>query len=614
MPAEAISDSLDEERFLAFCPNLSISAKEAGTLVPLNPYPTQLYIIREIFQGLRDGIHFFVILKCRQSGCSTICLALDLAWAFMHDGLIGNLITDSNDNKVFFRHVLRGYVGSLPEGEDWRVPIDKDKAEFLSFSNRSLLAFKNANQRKAGVLTRGMGVSLVHGTECAFWDDQEGLEALLPALAQTNPHRLYVFESTANGFNMFQRMYDTSRRAISQRAIFVGWWLHHEYTIATSDVRFEAYWDGEVNELEAGWVEQVSARWHYQITPNQIAWWRWFLAEQFQGNLDRMYQEYPPLPELAFQFSGRPFIDRKSLHKCMTYVGKGLETASYLRFSWGNSFSQTGLEECEPRSAHLVIYEPPLVDCTYCIGVDPSHGWNEDSDVSAAEVFACYEDRVEQVAEFAVEGLAPYRFAWCLLYLALGYRNPFLTIEIQGGGSSLIQEIERVQADVQTGSSDKIGALFGNISTFYYRRIDSMTGAYSVRHWQTSPRLHERMLNNLKAYVERDILIVRSENLVHEMHKLKRSKDGKLEAESGWTDDRVMAAAMAIENYLDPVLPMYLINSGKTYEQFHGAPQENREINGMRIGEFYLGQVQDWLSHAATRLSEKPNPYTLPFQ
>jgi hypothetical protein len=48
-------------------------------------------------------------------------------------------------------------------------------------------------------------------------------------LAETNPKRLYTFESTARGFNMFHDMYVTAKRARTQRAIFCGWWRNELY-------------------------------------------------------------------------------------------------------------------------------------------------------------------------------------------------------------------------------------------------------------------------------------------------------------------------------------------------------------------------------------------------
>ena len=77
----------------------------------------------------------------------------------------------------------------------------------------------------------------MHGTETASWGNEEGLASLIASLAENNPERLYMFESTAQGFNMFHDMYVTAKRAKTQRAIFCGWWRNQFYSIpAESDI------------------------------------------------------------------------------------------------------------------------------------------------------------------------------------------------------------------------------------------------------------------------------------------------------------------------------------------------------------------------------------------
>lgn len=589
--------ALERDIFYHFCLQLRIESKEDGGIVPLDPLPTQVYLVNQIFEGLEAGIHHYTILKCRQSGCTTICLAFDLAWSFVFGGTIGAIIADSNDNKFYFRHLIREYIRGLPEGEEYRQPVTTDNREACAFSNRSLLTFLNANQRAKGTMGRGKGISLVHGSECGFWGDEEGLEALLASLAQTNPHRLYIFESTANGYNLFHKMYETSKRAVSQKSIFIGWWLHPDYTIPRGDPRFDVYWDGALTDLETGWVAQVERHWNYRITPGQIAWWRWFLYENYRGNLDKMYQEFPPTPQLAFQFSGTPYVDRTSLHRAVNTVMDVEGRAQYFKFQYGTNFANTEIIATDRHQFDLVIYEEPLPGVYYVIGCDPAFGVNDKSDRACAQVFACYSDRIEQVAEYAASNLPPYKFAWGILYLAIGYQNPWVIIELQGGGVNVLEEIERIRTDTQTGAIDKIGPLFGSMMHFLYRRKDSLHDSYTLKQWKTTGELRTRMLDDLKMYVERGLLVIRSEDLLSELHTLKRSKDGKLEAEAGSYDDRVMAAGLAIQAYLDPVLPYWLVNSERTYDKSHPAGGLRAQTNG----EYHRARVMDWLQNALTK-------------
>ena len=66
------------QHFYYFCKQLKIETKEQGLRKMDNLLGTQTYVMNEIAKGLQDDIHFFVILKGRQLGITTISLALDL--------------------------------------------------------------------------------------------------------------------------------------------------------------------------------------------------------------------------------------------------------------------------------------------------------------------------------------------------------------------------------------------------------------------------------------------------------------------------------------------------------------------------------------------------------
>ena len=72
-------------QFYKFCSQLKIETKEQGLKKMDVLLGTQTYVMDEIAQGLAEDIHFFVILKGRQLGITTISLALDLYWHFIHN-------------------------------------------------------------------------------------------------------------------------------------------------------------------------------------------------------------------------------------------------------------------------------------------------------------------------------------------------------------------------------------------------------------------------------------------------------------------------------------------------------------------------------------------------
>ena len=61
----------DLQKFYKFCAELKIETKEEGLKKMGKLLGTQTYVMEEIDKGLKDDVHFFVILKGRQLGITT---------------------------------------------------------------------------------------------------------------------------------------------------------------------------------------------------------------------------------------------------------------------------------------------------------------------------------------------------------------------------------------------------------------------------------------------------------------------------------------------------------------------------------------------------------------
>src|SRR5262249_10129703 len=149
------------------------------------------------------GIHKFFCLKSRQLGVTTISLAIDVFWLAMHNDMIGCLVTDTEKNKEANRALIVKYIESFPDGYFGdSFKIIKNNRQSLMFSNGSRLDLLVAGTKKKSISWgEGQGYALGHMTEIASYGDVEGLKSLEEGFAQKNPHRLYMYESTAKGFN-----------------------------------------------------------------------------------------------------------------------------------------------------------------------------------------------------------------------------------------------------------------------------------------------------------------------------------------------------------------------------------------------------------------------------
>ena len=135
------------DSFYKFCDSLRVDTKEYG-IVPLGKklYAGQKYLIESIEAALRDeDIHTFVILKGRQLGITTISLALDLYWQFIHPGWQGTLVSDTEENREMFRSTLGMYHEHLPR--EFKIPLEGHNRNQMVLKNRSRLFYQVAGNR-----------------------------------------------------------------------------------------------------------------------------------------------------------------------------------------------------------------------------------------------------------------------------------------------------------------------------------------------------------------------------------------------------------------------------------------------------------------------------------
>ena len=544
-------------KFYEFCSQLKIETKEKGLQKLGKLLGTQTYTMEEIAKGLEADKHFFVILKGRQLGITTISLALDLYWHFIHPGLQGTLTTDTEENREMFRSTLGMYLEGLPKA--WKVPHDTHNRNALTLKNRSRLFYQVAGLRAKGSLGRGKAITYLHGTETSSWGDEEGLASLLASLAETNPNRLYIFESTARGFNMFRDMYMTAKRSRSQHAIFCGWWRNELYSIPADSEIYKVYWDGKLTPEEKEWHKDIKKQYGFEINSRQMAWWRWKMLEGMKDDA-LMYQEFPPTEEYAFVTTGYNFFSNA---RCTAVMKEAkLERPDYWRYLMSHDFIDTEVIKSSEKTCTLKVWEEPIDTAYYVIGADPAYGSSDWADRFAIQVFRCYADGMDQVAEFATSELNAYQFAWVIAHLGGAYRNSTLNLEINGPGQAVLNELRNLkrQASYMKGEQGKAFMdVLSHMTNYIWRRNDTIGGMSNAIGWNTTQSTKERMMAYFKDYFERGMLRVRSPDLIDEMVSIRR--DGaSIEAQGRGKDDRAIAAALACAAYAEQVQPRLLAN------------------------------------------------------
>jgi hypothetical protein len=571
------------KNFWAFCAALRIDTKELGltTLSLDTMMGTQRYFIEEVARGLEEGVHTFVVLKSRQIGLTTICLALDLYWIFKHSGLSGSMVTHNEEARDMFRSTLAMYIDGLPN--KFKIPVETHNRTQMVLKNRSRVAYLVAGTRKNTALGKGHALTFLHATECSEYGDEEGLASLEASLAELNPDRLFIWETTAQGYNAFYDMWLDAKASKVKRAIFVGWWRNQFYRKKKGSIEYSVYWDGRLLPEEKKWVKAVKTLYNFDIDDEQIAWWRWAMAEKSRDE-QLHYQNYPPTEDYAFILSGSQFFNATRINDEFKRAG----TYDYhnYRFVMREAFEDTDILECGEKQANLKIWEFPKAGGHYVLGADPAYGSSEWADRFCVSVFRCFSDGMEQVAEFNTPDCSTFQFAWVMIYLAASYINGggsvMLNLEINGPGQAVWQEIQnlkRTAVNLPGGQGHALYSVIANIQNYLYKRLDSM-GAPSAFHWQTTFQTKERAFNLIKDCFERGIMLVRSKDCIDEMKGIVRD-EGTIGAPGRGKDDRVVAAALAAVAWAD-YIRIRLVQMGATKSKEHARDmQGNKDANSV---------------------------------
>jgi hypothetical protein len=586
---------------LEFISKLKIDSKETGGQSPLILYGSQKRFLAEVCDGLDRGIHHFVNLKARQLGISTISLAIDLFWLSVHPGLQGALVTDTEGNRNKFRIILERYLESLPGS--YRIGVKKSNRDNLVLSNGSVLDYIVAGKKQSATdIARGRAYNFLHATEVANYGSQEGIVSLFATLAEKNPDRLYIFESTAKGFNLFWNLY---RQAVddplSQKAFFIGWWANEQYALDDNDPNFTRYWDGTLSEDEQEKINDIRERYNVQITPNQLAWYRW-KQETRIGVESMMEQEYPWTDDEAFIQTGSAFFPAKKIGRMMVDLDSSPPPFKAFVYEMSENFMQTKITPVdEADAAELKIWEEPSEIGRYVAGIDPAYGRSENQDRSVVSVWRCYSDKFVQVAEYATPRPETYQVAWVMAHLAGAYKNIMLNVEISGPGNAIMPELRHLKQLLDAGVMPSPGGagvdeIFGNVRWYLYHREDSTGAGLGFYNWQTNLSNKAMGMNQLRDSISIDLVEIRSVRLVSELQTI--VQDG-LNIEAGsraFKDDRVMAAMLAHAAWIKWVRPSQVENKETFAEMMKAEAERSGDAQASMVSyivsDFFKSQQQ----------------------
>jgi hypothetical protein len=172
-----------------------------------------------------------------------------------------------------------------------------------------------------------------------------------------------------------------------------------------------------------------------------------------------------------------------------------------------------------------------------------------------AQVFRCYADGCDQVAEFTSNIVNTNQFAWVLLQLG-GLYGARILLEITGPGGAVYSEFRNVKQLLASGAfamepgAEGLMNIVGCAKQYLYRRTDSLAAGSSTLHWKTNLTNKAEIYNQLRDKFQTKKLKLNSVECLKEMEKI--VQEGlSINGDGSSKDDRPMAAALALRCWND---------------------------------------------------------------
>lgn len=566
--------------FLQVLKYVRIRSKEVAAVdehgAPFNLWSSQEKALQEIVSGMEDGIRMFLFLKSRQLGMTTITLLIDIFFLAYYPGTLGALVTDNDENRDKFRETLRQYIESFPKNLfGKRFQIIKDNDSFMSYSNGSRLDFIVAGRSKEN-WGEGGGYALVHMTEIASYGKAKGIASFRETLAQTNPNRLFIGESTAKGMNHYKRMWEEFKAdAFTKKAVFLGWYYNDMNIIRETDRRFVVYGVADPDPYERSLIDEVEKLYGYKVSQEQLAWYRWKHSDRSAREED-LHQNQPWTAEQAFVLTGYSYF-------AMAVLGKEYERCCALEFKgykyhMGTDFWGVVCEQITDanrlREVTLRVWEEPEEEAWYVIGCDPAYGRGEYKNRHGISVWRVFANKMVQVAEYADNETGTRQCAWVLAHLAGAYKKCAINVEINGPGGVIITEMENLREKAlidpkfeQLGDdANKNWDNFLMSAKWYLYRKPDHFSASGMKGVESTAKLKHQMMSQLRDKFVTEQLLIRSSLCIREMMNVIQDGD-TIGAVDPNTDDRVFAMSYAVRAWIDE-LAMSLLAQGETYEAY----------------------------------------------
>jgi hypothetical protein len=465
-----------------------------------------------------------LILKARQLGFTTECLIEFLDDTLTNANTSTAIIAHKQDKVVKMFEIVKRAYDNLPEYLKQRSSLD----------NRNEIYFPESDSKIYVTMdTRSETVNNLHVSEAHFIRNAEDM--LAGTLESVPKDGRINLESTGNGVaGKFYEEWEDPQSEYTKH--FYNWMWDDDYAEFSEKPIEQLLDEYHTLSLLFGTIPDIFTR--FDLTKEQLVWY----MDKVKRHKQLVVQEYPTTSLEAFLATGRNVFHMADLQ------------------------SYKAIPPIERKYGDLFIWEKPLKDFRYVIGVDASEGRGGDNGV--IEVINAYTG--VQAAEFASNYTPPNKLAELAIEIGHYYNNAMLVPESNNHGHAVIQILR---------------PRYWNL----YRResTDTLTGQKNeIIGWNTTGMTKPLLVDNLEEAVREHSTTINSEELLKEMKIFVQTDEGGKQgygAEGTGHDDRVIAYGLAIQGIKDTPrqkkIESVVEKKMREYAERHGLPQEFKTID-----------------------------------
>lgn len=525
-----------------------------------------------------------ITVKARQVGMSTVNMAI-LYWLCRVQRSNAILIGDAYERSI---RNLENMFWRYAENDtwEWGNTFDSKRKESKPFSNGSLFTTDTANENRAGASGTFQAMAM---TEAAHFKETKKLSAaaLFKACLACVPKHGFTFigiESTANGegnvfhktfskaitFEEFKRVHETGEEPDGWNGyikFFLAWHEFAEYSYPVTDKQ-RAHIVATLTDTE----RKLMARFPH-IDAARINFRRKTIASpEYGGNEHTFDEEYPSDPESAFLVTGGRVFNQYSIREMMRVaeeVEAGRSRRARVQYGTldvqhvpGDARESAHWKVTDVSEAWLKVWEEPRIGCKYWMTLDPASGTANDSEGLDPDN---HSPLMWRAGYYDTNGTwwprrLVARLADCGEELRLWIHEQERKAACRWDADILIQRVFALldwygRPMLVPEENKDPGVIRDALKAGYsvyrqQRRNDPENKLETFYGWRTTPQNKPQMVyDTVRLIRERetpgDGVEIFDPCVVMEFKVFMKTKEGYLEAATGWHDDQLISCCMA---------------------------------------------------------------------